>query len=159
LSLTKICWLDAIAYPVNGGHNPLPATAPKITQTDRACYCGQLNCIETYLCGAGFSQSYAELTSENITGEHIAQLLGSGDGKAIKVFNLYCRQLAASLATLINVLDPDVIVLGGGLSNFKYLATEVEKVLPDYVFSEEVMTRVVKNLHGDSSGVRGAAWL
>lgn len=141
------------------GHNPLPISAPRVTGAARDCYCGKTDCIETFLCGAGMVQSFAEMASAKADPQQIARLLACGDVDAARLFALYCRQLAASLATVINVLDPDVVVLGGGLSNFPDFAPAVEKWLPDYVFSDRVMTRILPNLHGDSSGVRGAAWL
>ena len=141
------------------GHNALSRLAPRVKQVDRMCYCGRLNCIETYLCGSGLSQTYREITEKNTSPECISELLDAGDECALQVFDVYCKQLAASLASVINVLDPDVIVLGGGLSNVRSLAITVEQYLPDYVFTDELMTKVVNNAHGDSSGVRGAARL
>ena len=141
------------------GHNPLPTTAPRVSDGDRVCYCGRKNCIETYLCGSGLIRTFYEATADNVSAETIARLIDSGDSSAQQVFEIYCQQAAASLATVINVLDPDVVVLGGGLSNFPAIDAAIEKYLPDYVFSDQVLTRVVKNHHGDSSGVRGAAWL
>jgi fructokinase len=82
-----------------------------------------------------------------------------GDQQALAVFDIYARQLAKSLASVVNIIDPEVIVLGGGMSNIDYLYTRVSDILPEYVFSDQVLTRLVKAEHGDSSGVRGAAFL
>jgi predicted NBD/HSP70 family sugar kinase len=141
------------------GHNPLPITAPRLSENDRQCYCGKLNCIETYLCGSGLAQTYSEKTGKEKTAQEINILIQHDNSSAIKVYELYKQQLAASLATVINILDPDCIVLGGGLSHLFELAENTQYLLPRFVFSDSVNTQVVKNRHGDSSGVRGAAWL
>jgi fructokinase len=141
------------------GHNPLPSTAPRISTENRLCYCGKVNCVETFLCGKGLAQTYFEMTGVQATSTAIGQLAQQQDAEAIKACCIYTQQLAASLATVINVLDPDVIVLGGGVSNLPMLAENTQALLPQYVFSNVVNTRVVRNQHGDSSGVRGAAWL
>ena len=114
------------------GHNPLPSPQPEDLPL-RECYCGRLGCIETYLCGPALGRE--------------------------RDLRLYVERLARSLATVINVLDPDVVVLGGGVSNVDLLYTEVPRVWDRYIFSDHVATRLARNVHGDSSGVRGAAWL
>jgi fructokinase len=133
------------------GHNPLPAP----TQADLplpTCYCGRAGCIETYLCGPGLVRDHLETQGETRTAEEIAALRGES-------FARYVERLARALGTVINVLDPDVIVLGGGMSNVAALYTEVPSLWSRYVFSDHVATRLARNAHGDSSGVRGAAWL
>lgn len=142
------------------GHNPLPSSAPRLSDNDRPCYCGRANCVETFLCGNGFVKTYQEMTgdvSTTLSAKLIIQQLGQEPLN--ELLSLYADQLAASLAVVINILDPGCIVLGGGLSNIKQLALLVEQKLPRYVFSSKVKTRVFKNHYGDSSGVRGAAWL
>jgi fructokinase len=114
------------------GHNPLPSPTEK-DRPLRSCYCGRSGCIETYLCGPALER----------------------DGELA----LYEERLARSLATVINVLDPDVVVLGGGVSNVEALYREVPKRWRRYIFSDHAATRLARNVHGDSSGVRGAAWL
>lgn len=141
------------------GHNPLPMTAPKASMEKRLCYCGKTDCIETYLCGAGLAKTWFEMTGTENSSRQISALLQEKNPDAITVCRLYRQQLGASLATVINVLDPDVIVLGGGVSNLPGLAENTQALLPQYVFSDSVNTRVVLNQYGDSSGVRGAAWL
>jgi fructokinase len=133
------------------GHNPLPAPAPEDLPLP-ACYCGRSGCIETYLSGLGLAADHLKLTDERLNAEEIAARRGATLGR-------YEERLARSLASVINVLDPDVIVLGGGMSNVERLYTEVPRLWSKHVFSDHVATRLVRNAHGDSSGVRGAAWL
>jgi len=140
------------------GHNPLPwMSADELP--GRECYCGKRGCIETFLSGPSFERDFAELSGGVATSAAIAVAAADGDALAEQVLARYRDRLARALASLINVLDPNVIVLGGGMSNLPRLAELVDAILPRYVFSDSVATRVVKNRHGDSSGVRGAAWL
>ena len=133
------------------GHNPLPApTAQDLPPP--GCYCGRAGCIETYLSGPGLCRDHERLTGATLNAEEIVAL----QGESLK---RYEERLARALACVINVLDPDVIVLGGGMSNVERLYTEVPRLWSRYVFSDQVATRLVRNCHGDSSGVRGAAWL
>lgn len=139
------------------GHNPLPWA--ETGETLMPCYCGKKGCIETFLSGPGFTL-HANKSSKIIrTSKQWHQALLAGDEQAIAVFDVYARQLAKSLAGIINIIDPEIIVLGGGMSNIEYLYKRVPEILPDYVFSDLVLTRLVKAEHGDSSGVRGAAFL
>ena len=133
------------------GHNPLPLPAKKDLPLP-ACYCGRSGCIETYLCAAGLEREHRSLTGEERSAREVALL----DGEAI---SRYVERLARSLAGVINLLDPDVIVLGGGLSNIERLYSDVPRLWGRYVFSDHLATRLLRNIHGDSSGVRGAAWL
>ncbi len=132
------------------GHNPLPApTAADLPHP--ACYCGRTGCIETYLSGPGLSRDHEKVTGERLPPE-----------RAVlheETMKQYEERLARSLASVINVLDPDVIVLGGGMSNVARLYTEVPRLWTRHVFSDHVATRLAPPVHGDSSGVRGAAWL
>jgi fructokinase len=133
------------------GHNPLPLPRPEDLPLP-ACYCGRAGCIETYLSGPGLSRDHERTTGKRLSSEEIASL---GD----QSLERYVERLARALAALINVLDPDVIVLGGGMSNVERLYTEVPALWGRYVFSDRVATRLARPVHGDSSGVRGAAWL
>src|ERR1044071_284725 len=133
------------------GHNPLPAPGPEDLPLP-ACYCGRAGCIETYLSGPGLSADHLKFTGENLGAEEIVARRGESLCR-------YEARLARALASVINVLDPDVIVLGGGLSNVERLYTEVPRLWAKHVFSDHVATRLARNAHGDSSGVRGAAWL
>jgi len=140
------------------GHNPLPWMEPG-ESPGPACYCGKRGCIETFLSGPGFERDHAMHTGERLTSEEIVSRAEAIAGTARESLARYCDRLSRGLALVINVLDPDVIVLGGGMSNLPRLAEETTARLPSYVFSDSVRTRVVRNAHGDSSGVRGAAWL
>jgi fructokinase len=133
------------------GHNPLPAPGPQDLPLP-TCYCGRAGCIETYLSGPGLARDHQRLTGESATPEDVV----ARQGEALR---RYEERLARALASVINLLDPDVIVLGGGMSNAARLYTEVPRLWSSYVFSDHVATRLARNAHGDSSGVRGAAWL
>jgi fructokinase len=140
------------------GHNPLP-WPDSDELPGPPCYCGKRGCIETFLSGPGFERDYAGATGERASAKDIMKAASKGIAAAADARRRYEHRLAKSLATVINVCDPDVIVLGGGMSNTPGLAERVEALLPRWVFSDSVATRVVPNMHGDSSGVRGAAWL
>lgn len=136
------------------GHNPLPwrsaADGPA-----RRCYCGLDDCIETFLSGPG----WAARSNLGLNAEQLANAAAQGEPAAVQALQRYCEQLARALAMVINVIDPEVIVLGGGLSNMPSLYRQVPPLLVRHVFSDQVNTRIVRARHGDSSGVRGAAWL
>ena len=140
------------------GHNPLPHLTPADHPLPM-CYCGKQACIETYLSGAGFSRLYASLAKRQLSAELIAQRARSGEGAAEKTIEIYAERLARALSTVINVFDPEVVVLAGGLSNLPGLEQLCAQKLPQFVFSDHVRTSIKKARHGDSSGVRGAAWL
>lgn len=140
------------------GHNPMPC-GWNANHKPRACYCGRCDCIETWLCGPAFERSYYERTGERQAAEFIAQRAADGEQIALQVYRAYVDMLARALATVINIVDPFVIVLGGGMSNINSLAEDVLRRWDQYVFSDRVDTRLLTAQHGDSSGVRGAAWL
>ena len=140
------------------GHNPLPWITLD-EYTGPPCYCGKTGCIETFLSGPGFENDYAASASRRLAARAIVDAASAGEPAARGALARYHDRLARALASVINLLDPDVIVLGGGMSNTPGLAAAVSERLPLYVFSSSVETRVVGNEHGDSSGVRGAAWL
>lgn len=140
------------------GHNPLAWTS-EAELSARPCYCGKAGCQETFLSGTGLCLSYQLATCEKIKGDEIVARAHGGEAAAQKILADYYDQLARGLACIINVIDPDVIVLGGGASNIAAIYTEVPKLLPRYVFGCECDTPIVPAMHGDSSGVRGAAWL
>ncbi|MCL1144039.1 fructokinase [Shewanella gaetbuli] len=140
------------------GHNPLPwMTEEEHNSTD--CFCGNKDCIETFISGTGFVRDFRAAGGEATSGIQIAQMMAEGDESATQAFERFIDRLARSLAHVINMMDPDIIVLGGGVSNIEAIYTELPKVLPKYVVGRECGTKVVKNLFGASSGVRGAAWL
>ena len=139
------------------GHNPLPwATADE--RPGPACYCGKHGCIETFLSGPGMQQDYDD-GKQSVTAADIVELAGTGEPAATACLERYEDRLARSLASVINLIDPEVIVLGGGLSRIQRLYHTVPTIWGRYVFSDRVQTRLVPPRHGDSSGVRGAAWL
>lgn len=140
------------------GHNPLPFVREDDLPLP-ACYCGQRGCVETYLSGTGLARDHAQVTGRNISGKEIVIRAEAGEAACEATLVRYEKRLARSLATVINMLDPDIIVLGGGVSNIKRLYNNVPKYWGAYVFGGEVATRLVPNVHGDSGGVRGAAWL
>jgi fructokinase len=142
------------------GHNPLPwPTAEELPGP--ACYCGAHGCIETFLSGPGLVRTYASLNgdADDIDAAGIAVRAGAGDTAASRALALYEGRMARALASIINVIDPDIIVLGGGLSNITRLYTNLPALWNPFVFSDTADTPLVAALHGDSSGVRGAAWL
>ena len=146
------------------GHNPLPAaghgTVPGYGDVPvRKCYCGRAGCVETWLSGPGLAADHAARHGGARSAQAIAELAGDGDAAAEDSLNRHRERLARSLAQVINILDPQVVVLGGGLSNIDSLYPALPELLRAHVFSDSVATRVVKNQHGDSGGVRGAAWL
>lgn len=139
------------------GHNPLP-WAEAAERPGPACYCGKRGCIETFLSGPGLAADHAAATGERLSAEAIVAAAGRDAGAEASLCR-YERRLAKALAHVINMLDPDVIVLGGGLSRVERLYANVPAIWGEYVFSDSVATRLVPPKHGDSSGVRGAAWL
>jgi len=145
------------------GHNPLPWVMPD-EQPGPPCYCGKRGCVESWLSGPGLERDHAERTRTTLSGREIVRAAASGDAGATATLARYHDRLSRALASLINVLDPDVVVLGGGMSNLPGLPEATSALLPRHVLavgasSDPVITRVVRAAHGDSSGVRGAAWL
>jgi fructokinase len=144
------------------GHNPLPWMTPD-EFPGPPCWCGKPGCIEKWISGTGFADDYARATgtdnSRRLTALQIVALARNGDAAARGALERYAHRLARALAHAINLLDPDVVVLGGGMSNIDELYELVPPLLPAYVFGREAATPVVRSQHGDSSGVRGAAWL
>jgi fructokinase len=141
------------------GHNPLPWMTDEERAAAPACYCGKHGCVETFLSGPGFEADYTRRSGVRLASGQVPGAASAGDVHAVRALGRYVDRLARSLAVVINLLDPDTIVLGGGMSNLPDLPSAVSAVLPRYVFSDSVITKVVPNVHGDSSGVRGAAWL
>jgi fructokinase len=140
------------------GHNPLPW--PRVDEwPGPPCYCGRTGCIETFLSGPGLMRDYALSGNGSLDPRAIVAEAERGAPAALRCLERYEDRCARALASVINVIDPDVIVLGGGLSNIDRLYTAVPARWAAHVFSDDVTTRLVKAKHGDSSGVRGAAWL
>lgn len=147
------------------GHNPLPWPSSSELPGHK-CYCGKHGCIESWLSGPALEREY-HLASERLQTASVPLAawqigrahMNENDESANQCMKAYCDRLARGLASVINILDPHAIVLGGGLSNIDAIYATVTTILPAYVFSDQVNTRIIKNYHGDSSGVRGAAWL
>jgi len=140
------------------GHNPLP-WPQEGELPGPECYCGLSGCIETWLSGPGLVRDHFHAHGVSMQPVSIAQRAESGDAKSRQSMARYSDRMARALATVINVIDPDVIVLGGGVSNIASLYRDVPALWGQYVFSDSVETRLVPAMHGDASGVRGAAWL
>jgi len=145
------------------GHNSLPW--PRILENGdderpgRLCYCGKSGCIETWISGPGFEADYLKSSGTRRSAEDIVRLAATGDAGACSALARYVDRLARSLAHIINILDPEVIVLGGGMGRIASLYDEVPQRWGSFIFSDSVSTRLLPPVHGDSSGVRGAAWL
>jgi fructokinase len=157
------CLVGANSLAGEWGHNPLPWMTPE-EYPGPSCYCGRCGCIEAWLSGPGLAQDYQRRTGEQLGTHEIVQAAATGSERALATMRRYYDRLARALAALVNVLDPDVIVLGGGMSNVSDLLDRVTENLPRYVFDagsidNVLATRIVRAVHGDSSGVRGAARL
>lgn len=140
------------------GHNPLPwPNADELPGPD--CYCGRRGCIETWLCGPAIERTHRERTRVTLSAPQIAAAADAGDPAAGATLDRYVDRLARALASVVNVFDPHVVVVGGGVSNIDRVIADVGPRLPSYVFGGEVSVAVRRARHGDSSGVRGAAWL
>ena len=139
------------------GHTPL-APMHDYEFPGNPCWCGKRGCLETYISGTGFERGYETIIGEP-THLDAEAILALEDEKSSKVYMKYCDQLARGLSQLVNIIDPDVIVLGGGMSNHKELYNDVPPLMEEYIFSDQFDTPIKKARFGDSSGVRGAAWL
>jgi len=140
------------------GHNPLPGAHGGESPGPR-CYCGRSGCIETFLSGPALARDYMASGGPEVTADEVARRAASGEALADAALCRYEERMARALGSVINLIDPDVIVLGGGLSNIDRLYDRVPSLWSRYIFSDSVTTRLVRARHGDSSGVRGAAWL
>ena len=140
------------------GHNSLPW--PEESEWPGPdCYCGRKGCIETYVSGPGMERDHTAVTGQRLSAREIMAKAVGDDDDATATYSRYVDRLARGLASVINVLDPEIVVLGGGMSNLPALAQDVQTALPPHVFTDHLSTRVLSNVHGDSSGVRGAARL
>lgn len=137
------------------GHNPLAAPTDDEVPGP-ACYCGRYGCNEVWISGTGFARDHKEITGEDMRAEEI---IASDRENAKASFERLCDRMARALGAVVNLVDPEIIVLGGGLSNVDALYTRIPEIWDAYIFSDVIETKLVRNKHGDSSGVRGAAWL
>ncbi len=140
------------------GHNPLPVGSLS-ELPGPACYCGRHGCIEAWLSGPAMQAEHFRHYGKKLTAADIASAAQAGDVACLQTLEIYCERLARALAMVINIIDPDVIVLGGGLGNIEMLYSRVPLLWHRYIFSDEIRTSLLRPVHGDSSGVRGAAWL
>jgi fructokinase len=155
LVLNQHLQIGANAIAGEWGHNPLAAPrADEVPGPD--CYCGRKGCNEVWISGSGFARDHLAITGQDLTSEAI---MAAGTAEASASFERLCDRLARALGGVINLLDPAVIVLGGGLSNIEAIYERVPEIWQAYIFSDIIDTRLVRNQHGDASGVRGAAWL
>jgi fructokinase len=140
------------------GHNPLPW--PRADELPGPlCYCGHRGCVETFLSGPGMAADHLRIAGRELSARQIVEAADRGDPVCVATLSRYVDRMGRALAQLINTLDPDVIVLGGGLSKTERLYTELPRAWAEYVFSDRVDTTLAQPVHGDSSGVRGSAWL
>ena len=140
------------------GHNFMPLAGSDCDVPTR-CWCGRMGCIETYISGPGFERDYYLSSGETLSAPEIVKRMRAGEPAARKCFDVYVSRLAASVATVINLIDPDIIVVGGGMSNVGELYELLPDKIPKKVFTDEFNTKIVPAVYGDSSGVRGAAML
>ncbi len=144
------------------GKNPIHYFTDKIDENEYPgvqCYCGKRGCLETWISGTGFKADYNRVYNSNLSTHDIIKEFQKTEEKAVTAFNKYVDRLARGLATIINIYDPDVIILGGGMGNVRELYDLVPKAWDKYIFSNTYVTKLKPPVHGDSSGVRGAAWL
>ena len=141
------------------GHTPLPNRTEDEKKFAEKCFCGLQGCMETYVSGPGFSNNFNNLNNENYDSHQIIDEFIQGSERSRAALDKYVDHLARGLSNVVNILDPDVIVLGGGMSNVSYIYKNINEKLKTYVVTDTFHTKVIKNIHGDSSGVRGAAWL
>ena len=141
------------------GHVTLPNRSDHERQFVKDCYCGKNGCMETYISGPGFASTFNLRFDKNYDSHKILEGFQNQDPDCISALEQYVDHLARGLSLVCNILDPDVIVLGGGMSNIDFIYQNIDAALKKYVFTDTLHTKVVKNIHGDSSGVRGAAWL
>jgi fructokinase len=151
-------WAGRHAIAGEWGHNPLPWPTLDELQVP-ACWCGQVGCLETWISGTGFSRDHALMYGGDLAAFQIIEQMRRGDTSATQSFERYQNRLGRALAQVVNLLDPDCIVLGGGMSNVDEIYTNIQSEILRYTFSKTVRTPVRRAVHGDSSGVRGAAWL
>jgi fructokinase len=150
--------VGASAIAGEWGHNPLPRMVAE-ERPGPPCYCGRLGCVEAFLSGPALARDHQMHTGAHLSAVEIAKRAEAGDKDALATLDRHAERLARALAVVINILDPEVIVLGGGLSNIQRLYQVVPDLLRPHVFSDAVAVRIVPARHGDASGVRGAAWL
>jgi fructokinase len=141
------------------GHNPLPRPSAAEVENAPQCYCGRRGCIESWCSGPALAEQFKARTGRESTAVDIATFAKQSDANATTIVEEFLDRFARAISTLVNILDPDAIVIGGGLSNMDILYSKLPALVEQYAFSPQGPTAILKNRHGDSSGVRGAAWL
>lgn len=141
------------------GHTSLPNRTDEEKKYAKKCFCGLEGCMETYVSGPGFSHIFNAKHNENLDSHQIIEKYDEGDSRALESLQNYVDHLARGLSNVVNILDPEVIIFGGGMSNIEYIYENINAKLKHYVVSDTFHTKIIKNFHGDSGGVRGAAWL
>ncbi len=144
------------------GHQPLPYPTKEEYELNPKCEvgnCGRPLCAEQFISGIGFTKIFNSKYGTNFRTREIVALEANGDERAKKEFELYEDRFARLISVMIGIIDPDVIVIGGGMSNVARIYENIPKLLPKYTFSDKIRNKILRNTHGDSSGVRGAAWL
>ncbi|SJL83413.1 ROK family protein [Vibrio palustris] len=155
----KTLWEGPNALGGEWGHNPLPNFSPVKDGEARSCYCGKYNCIEQFISGTGLEKTYSAYTQASLSAPDIIEAMRSNDTTALAVYKTLIDQMARSFAAVINMMDPDVIVIGGGLSNVEEICTDLPNQIEQYIFGNELKTNIKIAEYGDSSGIRGAAQL
>ena len=141
------------------GHIPLPNRTEDERKYVNDCYCGKMGCMETYISGPGFASTFNLRYSTNFNSHEIIESFMNGDMNSKEALERYVDHLARGLSIVCNIIDPDVVVLGGGMSNIDFIYEHIDSAMEKYIFSDTFHTKITKNVHGDSGGVRGAAWL
>ena len=141
------------------GHIALPNRTEDEKKYVKDCYCGKKGCIETYISGPGFASCFNLRNNKDYDSHQIINYFKKNDQNCKDALIRYVDHLARGLSIVCNILDPDVVVLGGGMSNIEFIYENIDEAMKKYIFSDTINTKIVKNIHGDSGGVRGAAWL
>ncbi|AKE61185.1 ROK family protein [Citrobacter farmeri] len=159
LSMKKTLWRGRNGNAGEWGHNPLPHYDAQRDGAAVKCYCGQLNCTESFISGTGLARQFNQRNQYPVDAQGVFTHIAQGDPTAKSLFRLFRDQLARSFASVINIYDPEIIVVGGGLSRVPAIFNELTDEVSQYIFNTSCSTPIVPAMHGDSSGVRGAAWL
>ncbi|SMB57090.1 Fructokinase [Serratia proteamaculans] len=159
LLMNKTLWRGRNGNAGEWGHNPLPHYNALQDGPAVRCYCGQLNCTESYISGSGLTRQFSLLGGDALDARAVFTLIAQGDPTAASLFRLFRDQLARAFASVVNIYDPDIIVVGGGLSRVPAIFSGMTDEVSKYIFNTTCSTLIVPAVHGDSSGVRGAAWL